>query len=63
MNSICQPQRKMQVLVSNLRFPQHLCQTLLCLTAFTDPSGLTMSKRSDKVFFLEGNFFFFFLLY
>ena len=45
MNSICQPQRKMQVLVSNLRFPQHLCQTLLCLTAFTDPSGLTMSKR------------------
>ena len=54
MNSICQPQRKMQVLVSNLRFPQHLCQTLLCLTAFTDPSGLTMSKRSDKVFFLEG---------
>ena len=54
MNSICQPQRKMQVLVSNLRFPQHLCQTLLCLTAFTDPSGLTMSKRSDKVSFLEG---------
>ena len=54
MNSICQPQRKMQVLVSNLRFPQHLCQTLLCLTAFTDPSGLTMSKRSDKVLFLEG---------
>ena len=54
MNSICQPQRKMPVLVSNLRFPQHLCQTLLCLTAFTDPSGLTMSKRSDKVSFLEG---------
>ena len=54
MNSICQPQRKMQVLVSNLRFPQRLCQTLLCLTAFTDPSGLTMSKRSDKVLFLEG---------
>ena len=57
MNSIFQPQRKMQVLVSNLRFPQHLCQTLLCLTAFTDPSGLTMSKRSDKVLlslFLEG---------
>ena len=57
MNSICQPQRKMQVLVSNLRFPQHLCQTLLCLTAFTDPSSLTMSKRSDKVLlslFLEG---------
>ena len=49
MNSICQPQRIMQVLVSNLGFPEHLCQTLLCLTAFTDPSSLTMSKRSDKV--------------